>query len=312
MFIKRIFNKLIIKKNYRYANKISTLFNDKINFLDIGASGGLEPRWKKFEGQINTQLIEPDERSIKNFDTKDLDINLIWSEETDLDFYLTRKKECSSVFTPNENIINKYPNKERYEVIKKKKIFSNTIDNIFFNQNFDFIKIDTQGSELNILMGGRKKLQDVLGLEIEVEFSKVYNDQPLFEDVKDYVEKEGFVFIDFVTINRWGKDKIDGFGSMIHADALFLRDPDTMLDNKKNINSTVIEKYMQILFIYNRLDILKYLEKKIYNNTILVIKIKKLIKTLEKDFFYLKLINRIVYPIARILGVKENKIHWFV
>ena len=312
MFIKKIFNKFIIKRNFNHAKKVSNLFDLKINFLDIGASGGLEPRWKKFEEQINTYLIEPDERSIKKIETNDLNINLIWSEETYLDFYLTRKKECSSVFIPNKKIIDKYPNKESYEVIKKKNIFSNTIDNIFINKSFDFIKIDTQGSELKILMGAKNKLLNVLGLEIEVEFSKIYTDQPLFENVKDYIEKEGFIFIDFVTINRWGKDKIDGFGNMVHADALFLRDPDIIMDKEEDINLILINKYIQILFVYNRLDILKYFEKKIHNNTILEKKIKKLIKILEKDFFYLKLINRIAYPIARVFGVKENKLHWFV
>ena len=43
------------------------------------------------------------------------------------------------------------------------------------------MKIDAQGSELNILEGGEKFLKNnLIGLQIEVEFNEIYKGQPLF------------------------------------------------------------------------------------------------------------------------------------
>ena len=46
----------------------------------------------------------------------------------------------------------------------------------------DFIKIDTQGTELGIFIGGIGALKDVLEIACEVEFAPLYRDQPLYWD----------------------------------------------------------------------------------------------------------------------------------
>src|SRR5207248_2510884 len=57
----------------------------------------------------------------------------------------------------------------------------------------DFIKLDTQGSELDILQGAGFLLDDCLGLQLEVMFSPLYEGQPLFADVDTYLRSRGFV-----------------------------------------------------------------------------------------------------------------------
>ena len=43
----------------------------------------------------------------------------------------------------------------------------------------------------------KNKLKDCIGLEIEIEFSPMYINQPLFGQVNDFLRKQGFEFIDF-------------------------------------------------------------------------------------------------------------------
>jgi hypothetical protein len=57
----------------------------------------------------------------------------------------------------------------------------------------DFIKLDTQGSELEILKAGVNSLKNVRGLEVEVEFNPIYLDQPVFSDVDIFLRSQGFV-----------------------------------------------------------------------------------------------------------------------
>ena len=46
-------------------------------------------------------------------------------------------------------------------------------------------------------------LSDCLGLELEVEFSQLYLNQPLFGDLKKFLNNKDFEFIDFTNLIRW-------------------------------------------------------------------------------------------------------------
>ena len=56
-----------------------------------------------------------------------------------------------------------------------------------------FLKLDTQGSELDILRGAGTALDRCLGIEIEVEFVPIYVGQPLFADVDQWLRARGFL-----------------------------------------------------------------------------------------------------------------------
>jgi hypothetical protein len=57
----------------------------------------------------------------------------------------------------------------------------------------DFMKLDTQGSELDIFRGGEQMLKSVRMLEVEVEFNELYLGQPLFGDIDRHLRERGFV-----------------------------------------------------------------------------------------------------------------------
>src|SRR2546426_7339485 len=56
----------------------------------------------------------------------------------------------------------------------------------------DVIKVDTQGSELGILLGASSTLAQTFLVEIEVEFCPMYKGQPLFADVDALLRSHGF------------------------------------------------------------------------------------------------------------------------
>ena len=52
-------------------------------------------------------------------------------------------------------------------------------------------------------------------------FYQLRENQPLFDNVRNYLENMDFVFVDFVSLIKWEKDKFSFFGQPQLTDALF-------------------------------------------------------------------------------------------
>ena len=105
-------------------------------------------------------------------------------------------------------------------------------------KEIDFLQVDVQGADLDVLQGSINILKStVLGVEVEVEFSSLYRNQPLFSDIDYYLKKYGFTLFDLVTNDGWCRRPraISPIcspvrnGQLLWADACYLRDP--FIDN---------------------------------------------------------------------------------
>jgi FkbM family methyltransferase len=68
------------------------------------------------------------------------------------------------------------------------------LDDIAEVRGADFIKLDVQGYELEVLRHGRRLLRDVTIIHCEVEFVQQYENQPLFSEVERFLRSQGFEF----------------------------------------------------------------------------------------------------------------------
>ena len=132
----------------------------KLRLLDIGsANPRLEAGWNSI-GDIEIVMFEPDKRSYdellinaKNENYMVFNYALSDKNETK-ELYLTKKPECTSLYKPNMNYHDKFPNANRWEIVDTVNIDCKSLESIFNEvREYDFIKIDTQGSELEILQG---------------------------------------------------------------------------------------------------------------------------------------------------------------
>ena len=89
---------------------------------------------------------------------------------------------------PNSEILNIFPESPRFDVESEVKIDADSLDNCHKDE-VDFIKIDVQGGELNILKGAENLLKNTLGIELEIEFVQIYKNQTLFEKFKNGLRK---------------------------------------------------------------------------------------------------------------------------
>ncbi len=92
-----------------------------------------------------------------------------------------------------------------------------TLDLLFPSQTFDFIKIDCQGAELDILKGGENLVRKTSVVLLECSFAGQYNQgAPTFAEYIAYMDSIGFVPFDIPELHRAN-------GVLVQIDILFLR-----------------------------------------------------------------------------------------
>jgi FkbM family methyltransferase len=104
------------------------------------------------------------------------------------------------------------------------------LDNIIapLKQQPDFIKIDTQGYEMEILKGGEKILSGAEFVLLEVSLIDIYINSPLVADVLDFMRQRGFVLYDICSLMRRPLDK-----ALFQSDFLFVRADSKFRTNKR-------------------------------------------------------------------------------
>lgn len=85
------------------------------------------------------------------------------------------------------------------------------------NENV-LIKIDVQGFEDKVILGGEKLLSRASVLVVETTFEPLYNGQPLFDAIYDLLRKRGFAYMGTEDILRNPND-----GTVLQCDSLFVR-----------------------------------------------------------------------------------------
>ena len=307
--IKRIFTSVKKYREKAFENNLFKALNTlkfaskdfDITLIDIGAAGEIEPRWKSISRHLNYIGFEPDDRSRKlmrnNSSCSKYHIypNAVWDSEAKININFTKVPQVSSFYNPNANFTRLFPSPSRFDVKEVISIEAVTLDSLKIS-NFDFIKIDIQGGELNVLKGASESLKNTLGLEIEVEFIDLYENQPLFGDLTKFLKTKDLEFIDFMNLCRWERTSHNGFGQCVFGDALFLKSPEFMIENHKYDN-LILSKYLGICLVYNRFDLI---DRLIYLSDE---KFKLLLAPFSKSIIYFKKKYRKLIYLNKIFNV---------
>lgn len=105
-------------------------------------------------------------------------------------------------------------------------------------EDIDFIKIDTDGTDFDVLRGTERSLsmRSVLGAQVEMQFAG--SPAPLsntFANIDIYMRQHGFTLFSLTEINRYARTALPGkfmhtfpsqghFGQVLWTDAIYLRD----------------------------------------------------------------------------------------
>ena len=210
-------DKLGVPGQHKSFNNLKALGYIPKTVLDIGAYEGL---WSKefkaifpdaavlmIEGQQNKDAkLQETASSLTNTTYK---IALLGSVEKEIEFNIY--ETASSVLT-EDNETNALVEKRTLELL----------DNVVMGTPFerpDFIKIDTQGYELEILKGGLNTLKYAELVLLEVSLLNIYNNCPLVHDVIIFMKAQGFVLYDICSLIKRPYDR-----ALYQSDFLFVKE----------------------------------------------------------------------------------------
>ena len=96
-----------------------------------------------------------------------------------------------------------------------------TLDSL--GQQFDWIKIDVQGAELDVLMGGIETMKQAMVIELELSVMQYNKNSPSASEVIHWMWESGFEMLD-ITEHIYIEENNDGVHKLAQFNAIFLND----------------------------------------------------------------------------------------
>jgi len=172
-----------------------------IRICDIGASpheGNLIPYGKLVEDGVATVIgFEPLPEECRKFNEANPKLKCLpyavgdGKEATLHKFFAPG---MASLLQPNRELLSYFVGFDDWlEPRGEARVQTHRLDDLEEVGAVDYLKLDTQGSELTILQNAEKVLRDVLIIHTEVQFLPMYLGQPLFGDIDSFLRSAGFV-----------------------------------------------------------------------------------------------------------------------
>ena len=232
-----------------------------ITLVDVGARGeyaeqsaGSAEELTPLESHINYIGFDADEEEIKRLNSlpskyfaSQYISSFVSNKKEIVTFKLHYNAGMSSIYDLSESYARLFI---KSPVEKELLLQADSLDNLL-NQDIDFIKLDTQGNEYEILSGAERCLSTALMVEVEVEFFPIYENQKLAHDVISKMYNLGY---ELLYLNRvFGSSaafKGRSRGQMIFGDALFGLSRDKVLEYSLEKQ----KKYCVLLINYGHID----------------------------------------------------------
>jgi FkbM family methyltransferase len=231
----------------------------KLTVVDCGArSADLEEKWSALDDKAFVHGFDADEAECERLNRRSTNARFyplcLSSAIGEADLHITRAAHSSSLYPPARAVSrwksgldekSAFRTADYFEVVNVQRVRTTTLAAWAEGQgvsDIDFIKLDVQGAELDVLRGAGSLLRQAVGMEVEVEFVPLYEGQPLFADIDGFARDQGFSFFDFLFTHTGHyvgrlRSPVDRFlvksqthlgqmrGQLVTADALYFRDP---------------------------------------------------------------------------------------
>ncbi len=231
---------------FRESKPGKELLNKPLGFIDIGARGGAHDIVEPVARITSVLGFEPDVEEckrlmslpdvVKPWAKIDFKMIALSDKDGDAELKLINEPSNSSLLSPNKLFVKRY-NMNKWLEVGSYKLKTTTLDKAISEINEpdvrygEFIKLDTQGTEFEILKGSIETMsKNTVAIITEVSFCELYKGQKLFSDIEMLLRQQGFSFYGFISLHSRSKKLLDKITHItrereIFSNAVFFKDP---------------------------------------------------------------------------------------
>ncbi len=253
-------DRYITRKGFIIADLICEKLpsDEKFLILDGGARAAhADPRWSVLDPKrLRLYGFEPDKPEVDRLNSESrkrgLDFRYfdgaLWSHATDVTFYENKSPGGGSCYPQNTTLTHRWKFENHTDLFLSRDIFypigetqwrTTSLDDWSKTTgigDLDFIKLNVQGAELEILKGSATLLDSVVGIMTEISFVESYHQRPFFSDIDAFLRTNNFAFFDLIGLHYMGRASspvttrhLPGlyplWGQLIEAHGVYFKDP---------------------------------------------------------------------------------------
>ena len=246
------------------------LMNKKLFALDIGAQGGffnasIFP--KKYNNFFDPIMVEPISAEAKKLIKENYKVisKGLWSENCKKKLYVLNKRSgSSSMYKPSKEGYDLYNFKKKdfslFDISEEIEVECTTINESLSQLNInhiDFLKIDTQGSELEILKGlGEYR---PLMMKVEAQVVPMYAGVPNWSELVNYLYKKNYMTCEWTPIGSHITR------SPAEMDMIFI--PNYLSDFGKKLILLKEKEFTSLMLIFGHIKLLQLISEKLNFST---------------------------------------------
>ena len=245
---------------------LKLLGNNKLVALDVGAQGGFFNNsifHKKYDNFFAPIVVEPLASEAEKLIQQNYKVisKGFWSSNCKKKLYVLGKRPgSSSMYKPNKNTFDLYGFKKKnfslFDISEEIDIECTTAKeslNKLDIKNLDFLKIDTQGAELEILKGLGEYLP--LMMKIEVQIVSMYESVPNWSELLDHLYKINYMTCEWIEIGSHSTR------SPVEVDMIFI--PNYLTDAGKKLILSREKEFVSLMLIFGHIKLLQIISTKL-------------------------------------------------